>query len=344
MSHGSVNSLTKKTIKLRGMALVLASMLSAGASAEIVERTFCVWDPVGAGGPVVNLIKGAVTKAIGWGVQLKLDVYTDEKVAANDFKAGKCAGAMMTDVSVRDFNQFTSTFNAVGAIPGNEELRTILTTISSPKAAKLMREGHYEIAGILPIGSVFIYVRDKKIDSVEAFQGKKMAVLNNDPVAAQMVRRVGGSVVNSSLTSFSGQFNNGSVDIIFAPAVAFNTMELYKGLDSGGILDYPLLHTSLQIVIRHDQFPEGFGQHLRDYSLSMTDEMLEVVAKAESEIPPHFWIGIAEDVKGNYSEYMRQSRIALKGEGYYEPKALKLMKKVRCKYSPTAGECVQNDE
>lgn len=64
MSHGSVNSLTKKTIKLRGMSLVLAAMLSAGASAEIVERTFCVWDPVGAGGPVVNLIKERLPKPL----------------------------------------------------------------------------------------------------------------------------------------------------------------------------------------------------------------------------------------------------------------------------------------
>ncbi len=312
---------------------------------KVQQRTFCVWDPVGAGGPLVSMVKGLIPKSIGWGVKLNIEAYTDENVAANDFKGGVCDAVMLTDASVRDFNKFTASFNAVGAIPGEPELRTLLTTLSSPKAAKLMIQDNYEVAGILPIGSVFIFVRDKAIDNVEHFQGQKMAVLNGDPAGTIMVRRVGGSPVPSSLANFAGMFNNGSVDIVFAPAVAFNTMELYKGLgEGGGILEYPLLHTSLQVIIRHDGFPEGYGQKLREYSLSKLDSMIEVVKAAESEIPEKYWIKIAETDKNQYNEYMRESRLSLRDQGLYEPKALRLMRKVRCKHVPSDGECASKVE
>nr|WP_285903137.1 putative solute-binding protein [Alkalimarinus sediminis] len=315
------------------------------AQASITTKSFCVWDPVGKSGPVSALINSLSPKAISWGVNLKLEIYTDEKVAANDFKAGVCDAVVTTDISARDFNLFTSTFSAVGAIQGEQELRTLLSTVSSPKAAKLMRQGEYEVGGILPIGSVYIYVNDKNISRVEKLQGRKMAVVANDPVVTTMVRRIGGSAVPSSLANLAGQFNSGGVDIIFAPAVAYNIMELYKGLNQGGgIVKYPLLNTSLQIILRHDAFPEDFGQKMREYSLSQVDSMLKLVDDAESEIPADHWITISEDVKTDYDAFMRKSRLALKDEGYNQPLALTVMRKVRCKYSPTNTECVLKQE
>ena len=323
------------------LLFLIGSWFSVGSQASLVDRTFCVWDPVGAGGPVVNLVKGLLTKSMGWGVNLKLEAYTDEKVAANDFKAGACDAALMTDISARDFNHFTGTLNAIGAIPGEPELRTLMATLASEKAAKLMVQGHYEVAGILPMGSVFMYVRERSISNVKQFQGRKMAILNDDKVAAEMVRRIGGSPVNASLSSFSGKFNNGSVDIVFAPAVAFNALELYKGMEaqSGGILDFPLLQTSLQILIRHEAFPEGYGQKVREYSFGKLDAMMEIVRTAEKEIPGKYWITVSEVDRSGYESYFNQSREELKEKGYYEEKAISLMKKVRCKHQPTKAEC-----
>ncbi len=324
---------------------LISSLMTSLAQASITTKSFCVWDPVGKSGPVSALINSLSPKAISWGVNLKLEIYTDEKVAANDFKAGVCDAVVTTDISARDFNLFTSTFSAVGAIQGEQELRTLLSTVSSPKAAKLMRQGEYEVGGILPIGSVYIYVNDKNISRVEKLQGRKMAVVANDPVVTTMVRRIGGSAVPSSLANLAGQFNSGGVDIIFAPAVAYNIMELYKGLNQGGgIVKYPLLNTSLQIILRHDAFPEDFGQKMREYSLSQVDSMLKLVDDAESEIPADHWITISEDVKTDYDAFMRKSRLALKDEGYNQPLALTVMRKVRCKYSPTNTECVLKQE
>lgn len=337
-----MKSILKKCfLALGAIPLFLTSI----AQANTQEKTFCVWDPVGKSGPVSVLVKSMSPKAITWGVNFKLEIYTDEKVAANDFKAGVCDAVVVTDISAREFNLFTSTFSAVGAIQGDQEMRTLLTTVSTPKAAKLMRQGPYEVGGVLPIGAVYIYVRDKSVDRVERLQGQKMAVVANDPVVSNMVRRIGGSVVPSSLASLSGQFNSGGVDIIFAPAVAYNIMELYKGLaHGGGIVKYPLLNTSLQIMIRHEAFPEGFGQNMREYSLSQIDSMLNVVKEAESEIPEKYWINVNSDAKADYDKFMRNSRLALRDEGYYQPLALKVMRKVRCKYEPTNTECALKQE
>ncbi len=328
-------------------ALIIATSLLAGtqASAAPTERKICVWDPVGNGGPVAGLVRDMVPKALGWGVNLKLDVYSDEKVAANDFKGSACDAVVTTDLSVRDFNPFTSTFSAVGGIRNTQELQTLMSTVTHPKLAPLMRHGPYEVAGILPLGSVFIYVRDKSIDRVERLQGRKMAVLNSDPVISSMVARVGGAAVNSSLTSMAGQFNSGSVDIIFAPAVAYNVMELYKGVgNEGGILDYPLLQSSLQVIIRHEKFPPDFGQNLREYSFSRLDSMMEVVKSAESAIPADHWIKVADELRGGYDDYMKASRLALRDDGYYAPKALTVMRKVRCRHEPTRSECAEQNE
>lgn len=315
------------------------------AGAEVATREFCVWDPIGSGGPVVTMVQGVKPKALEWGASLNIRAYTDEKIAANDFKAGKCDAVLLTEVSAREFNRFTGTLGAVGAIPTSTELRTLLDTLAQPSAAQLMKDGKYEIAGILPIGSVFIYVRDRSVDSVEEFQGKKMAVFDNDPVAVNMVRRVGGSVVGASLSSFAGYFNNGGVDIIFAPAVAFETMELYRGIEpNGGILSFPLLHTSMQIVINAEQFPETFGQQLRNHVHSQFDEMLARVHEAEQAIPQRYWVSIPAERHEEYSEFMRQSRISLMNDGLYDSRALKVMKRVRCRHSPTAGECTTNEE
>ena len=122
-------------------------------------------------------------------------------------------------------------------------------------------------------------------------------------------------------------------------------MELYKGIENGGgIIEFPLLQTSLQMVIRHTKFPEGFGQHLREYSLAHLDTMEERVVEAESKIPQNYWINIDNTAKSQYGEFLRQSRVALLNEGLYESKSLKVLKKVRCKHSPTQAECASNDE
>lgn len=73
----------------------------------------------------------------------------------------------------------------------------------------------YEVAGIAPLGSAFIFVRDKSINSIEKAAGKKFAVLSYDN-AQNHVQRVGAQAVPSDITNFVAKFNNGQVDMVGA--------------------------------------------------------------------------------------------------------------------------------
>ncbi|MEL0027698.1 MAG: putative solute-binding protein, partial [Perlucidibaca sp.] len=40
----------------------------------------------------------------------------------------------------------------------------------------------------------------------------------------------------------------------------------------------------------------------------------------------------------------REARVQLTKEGFYDPKMMSLLKKVRCKIDPSAAECADNVE
>jgi len=94
-------------------------------STNLVKRTFCVWDPVGSNGPFANLMKDVKIKSLTWGVELKIKAYTDETIASNDFKAGQCDAVAVTEISSRQYNSFTGSIGAVGALPSLAELKTV---------------------------------------------------------------------------------------------------------------------------------------------------------------------------------------------------------------------------
>lgn len=325
--------------------LTLLFIYPSTGSANLVKRTFCVWDPIGSNGPYANMMKGMKTKALKWGVDLKISAYTDESIAANDFKAGQCDAVAVTEISSRSLNSFTGSIGAVGAIPTLDELRIVLQTLAQPKAAKLMTNGAYEVAGILPTGPIYTFVNDRSIDSFEKFQGKKMATFDIDPVQIAVAQQIGASPVSSSLARFSGQFNNGSVDIAFAPATAYMPMELYKGVEAGGgVIQRPLLQSTLQVLIHHEKFPVGYGQKSREAFADMIDGAFELIKEVEMDIAEEHWITMGAEATTSMNELFRSSRIKLRGDGVYNAKTLRLMRKVRCKHNPSNAECAEKTE
>ncbi|RMF15925.1 MAG: hypothetical protein D6758_08935 [Gammaproteobacteria bacterium] len=327
-------------------ACVGAALVVAGLSVQAAEkRSFCVFDPLGASGPLFNAMKDTKVKALSWGYDLEMSAFTDEKVAADDFRAGQCDMVLLTDVRAREFNKFAGSLVAVGAIPGYDELRTLLQTLATPKAEKLMTNGNYEVIGMLPAGSVYVFVRDKSINSVETIQGRKVAAFDYDPAAVTMVRHVGASVVPASPSSFAGKFNNGSVDVAYAPAVAYKPLELYKGTQQGGgIFKYPFAQMTFQIIAHKDRFKPGLGNMARAYFYGEFDKAMETVKKAEAEIPANEWVIPKPEQREGFDKMLRDVRIALKEQGVYDEKALRLMLKVRCKKNPQRAECVDGRE
>ena len=127
-------------------------------------------------------------------------------------------------------------------------------------------------------------------------------------------------------------FDNGSVDVTYGPAIVYEVMELYKGLEpNGGVIRFPLAQLTMQILIRKAKFPAEFGQKSREFFLSRFDQGVELVNRYEDKIPEKWWTFIPDSDKTNYNEVFRQARIKLRDKGIYNAKMLTVMRRLRCK-------------
>lgn len=333
----------KKLLKLSRQALFSGAVLAVSGAAS--AQTFCVWDILGAQGDVYSMMQDYKLAAAKWGAKIELKPYTDERIAAEDFKAGQCDAVAMTGIRARQFNAFTGSLDSLGSQPTYEHVRKVHATLAKPNAATLMVSGNYEIAGLVPVGAGYLFTNDRSINTVGKLAGKKIAVLDYDKAQAKMVQKIGAQPVASDVTNFAGKFNNGSVDVVGAPAAAFKPLELFKGLGTkGGIAEYPLVQISLQIIIRQDKFPQGFGQKSREYAFAQFDRAIKIITAAEKDIDKRYWMPIPEGDKEKYTAMIRDSRISLTNDGIYDKKAMKLLKQVRCQISPSDSECSQNLE
>lgn len=323
--------------------LFLFSPLVHAAPAK--EQVVCVWDLLGEQGDATNLAKDYVLAARSWGANIKLKIYTNEGVAADDFKAGQCDGVLMTGLRGRQFNQFTGSIDSVGAIPSYTHMRDVIDLLANPRLAPRMVSGPYEMVGAVPVGAAYAFVNDRSINSLAKAAGKKVAVLDWDKSQAEMVKVVGAVPVAADLTTYAGKFNNGQVDILFAPIPMYKPMELYKGLGTNGaIARFPVLQITMQLIIRHDRFPQGFGIKSRSYIAQQVPRFFGMIRNTEREVDPKHWMHVPLSDRDGYDKVMREMRIHMTKSGYYDPTMMTLLKRVRCKREPDAAECSLTDE
>lgn len=327
------------------LAGTLLLPLALGGTHAMASQKMCVFDIVGRNGPAFGFAKDYALEAAQWGATLELEAYTDERLAAEDFKTGKCDAMAVTALRARAFNPFVGSIDAVGGVPSYKHLKTVIQFLANPKASTLNINGQYEVAGIIPVGAAYVHVNNKEINSIEKAAGKRIAVLDYDKSQARMVQQLGAQPVASEVINFGTKFNNGQVDIVVAPAVAYQPLELYKGLGkSGGIYRFPLLQLTGNIVIRQDKFPKDFGLKSRQYVAKNFSVAVQQVEQAEQAVPEKHWLNIPDSDRQKYFQMMKEARIQLTNEGFYDPKMMKLLKKIRCSLEPTRGECSDKAE
>lgn len=339
------------TVRRRLAAAVLAAaslcIAGAGNATTPVERSLCVYDPVGASGAVMEQFQDYVIMAREAGVIFRLQAYTDEGVAASDFKAGRCDAVGLTGIRSKQFVDFAGSLDMVGALQTYDQLHTAIRVMASPKAAELMRNGNYEVAGVVPGGKVYLFSRDKRfLSSLEAAAGKRVAVIGYDRQASVVANVAGAAPVPATIASFGPMFNNHSVDLAYAPAFAYNALELYKGLgENGGVADFVLGMLSLQMVVHRDRFPEGFAQQSRRWALEHAwDRVIRRIRQADAEIPDKYWVHIDGERETKYRSMLGEIRQRLWDEGWYDHRMQHLLKKIRCSDDPALAECSQNSE
>ncbi len=334
-----------KSILAKVSALAVASGMMMSSQAQAGTNTLCVFDILGTQGSVFSMMQDYKLQAAKWGDTLVLKPYTDERIAAEDFKAGQCDGVVLTGLRARQFDSFTGSIDSVGAVVSYDQLREAIDYLAKPSMAKYMVKNGFEVAGISPMGAAYLFVNDRSINNVSKLAGKRIGVLDYDKAQAKLVQQVGAQPVASDITNFAGKFNNGSVDIVAAPAVAFKPLELYKGLGTrGAIPNFPLAQLTVQIVIRPEKFPANFGQKSREYVASRYDSSLALIKRAEAGIDPKYWMELPAADKQKYIAMLRQSRIALTKDGIYDKQSMHFLKVLRCHDTPSAAECSENLE
>lgn len=321
--------------------VLAASLLAAAAQAQ----TACVFDFMGSQGETYAMAKDFALEAKRGGINMTLKPYMSEAVAYEDFKAGQCDAVMMTNLRARQLNKFVGSVDAIGAVRTAEELRAVIELLMSPKSGKRMVSGPYEVVGIVPLGPVYPFVNDRKINTLAKAAGKRVAVFDWDKTQARLVQSIGAQPVSADIITFAGKFNNSQVDIIASPAIAFRPLELHRGLgSSGAIVNMPFMQITAVVLIRHERFQPGAGQKLRDIAVKRIDPAFALIKRSEDDIPAQYWSQVPQVEIAGYFRMMREARVQLTKDGEYDTDMMHFLKRVRCRYSPEDAECIMDDE
>ena len=305
----------------------------------------CVWDVMGRSGPIFIAAQDQQMQLQQYGIVTTMKAYTNESVMVEDLKAGQCDAALMTGLRARSFNKYAGTIDSIGALPTIKHLKLLLKVLSHPRSANRMVEGPYVVMGFNPIGAAYIFVNDKSISTLAKAAGKKVAVMDYDIVQAEMVQSLGATPVPTSLISAGPKFNNRIVDVLPAPLIAYDIMELYKGIgETGGIVRFPFSQLTLQLIGRTDRIPNEVAQLIREEFYKNFDQIYQISVQQTPKIPDDLWIEISKDEQEEYHQMMQLARIQLRDRDYYDADMLTLQRKVRCKLNPQHFECAKPTE
>ncbi|WP_272961685.1 putative solute-binding protein [Alcanivorax jadensis] len=305
-----------------------------------LKRTICIWDIGGRNGVVFNAAMEQRALALEYGINLDLVPYTNETVMVDELKAGRCDAALMSGLRARQFNLYSGSVDAIGAVPSQKHMQTLLKVMAHPKQAGHMVQGDYVVMGIYPAGAAHIFVNDRSISSLAKAAGKRVAVLDYDETQAEMVAAIGATPVTTDIVSAPNKFNNGQIDILPAPLVAYELLELYKGMSpDGGVVDYPLTQLSMQLIGRLDKFPNEVAQLIREASFEAYPDVIKRIEVETRRVPERWMISIPDKDKREYEVMMQDARDALRAQKYYSSDMLDLQRKIRCKFDPTRSEC-----
>lgn len=276
---------------------------------------------------------------------INLRVYTDERVLTEDFRSKRCDGAGISNIRARQFNPFVGSIDAIGAVQNYKQLTTVIQLLARPEYDAKMVNRDYEVVGIVPLGAAYIMVNDRRIDTLSKAAGKKVAVMNFDGTQKKLVQNVGAQPVSVDLLTVGGKFNNKEVDIMAGPALLFKPLELKKGMTDkngnvvGGIIRFPLIQVTGTLIMHRNKFPAGMGPIAREMISKQLSPAFQFVDKLEREVPDKYWFDIREADKPGYIKIMREARIQMTKEGFYDPTMMKILKKVRCGQTPSSFEC-----
>ncbi|MDX1754804.1 MAG: putative solute-binding protein [Marinobacter sp.] len=328
-------------------------LCSATASSAIERKEFCVFDVAGASGFVYKTLETYRREAMSAGVQFSMRPFTNEEEVIAAFNEGECDLIAVTDIGVRQFNDFTSAISAIGAIPRYEDLKVLMYILASPRVAHHLENDAHQVLGVIPMGAAYLFVDDREIDHVDDLRGQRVSVFEGHHDAWHMLNYVGAQPVPAKIANFSQMFNTGEVDISYAPGAAYELLEMFRGMgESGGIVRYPVGQVTTQLVARTGEFDERFVRKSRRIMSRLYPEAMRIVREFENRIPEDRWVDISPEAVRGYQEMLRGVRLDMKesssenarlAAAAYNEDMMTILRKVRCYTNPGGQECSAED-
>ena len=308
------------------------------------KQNVCVFDLLGKAGESYKLMEEWALASKNWGANVHLVAYRSETKADQDFKTQKCDAVAMTSMRSRQYSKFGGSIDALGGIPSNEIAhKAIVYALDKRNTRRLISIQNgvkYELAGISPLGIAYIFVRDRTINTLAKAKGKKFAYLYYDDAQKMAVQQVGAIGVPADISNFVKKFNHGQVDAIAAPVYAFRPLEIYKGLgNKGAMFTYPVVNVTADLIIKSDQFPLGFGEKSRAWSIQQLPKMFKKIKYMEADIPAKYKLSISKKDQLTYQKMLRNGRIELTKQGIYDADMMRVLKRARCTVDRTNFEC-----
>jgi hypothetical protein len=333
------------------LSAALLSALASTAAKAAPRPVLCAWDILGKNGALYALAQDYALAMNKHGVDFEVKAYLDERVAAEDFRTGQCAAVILTGFRARTFNSNSGSLDSMGSATvvkdgridmaaSYDVLRKMVEVFSSPAGAKLMVEGNYEIGGILPAGAAYPIMRDRSWATAKGLSGKRVGTFDNDKAQALLIQQLGAQAVSVDVTNVGTKFNNGLVDVTHLPAITYKPFELHRGIGTrGAVVRMPVMLPTVQLVLNRTMLPDTVGQPSRTFWLAQYEASVQLVQRAEADVPAQVWHDVPKEDVAEYVAVLRQGRIAGAEQGLYSKRTLNLMKKARCMVSPANGEC-----
>ncbi|WP_291375406.1 putative solute-binding protein [Acinetobacter sp. UBA6720] len=331
-------------MKRKGIFILSTLALCAFSSMVQAKQQVCVFDLLGKAGESYKFLEEWALVSKKWGAQVQLISFQDEDLADKAFQNDKCDAVYMTSMRARTYNKFAGSIDALGGVPSNKIAQKAVEYVLDPRNTKRMtttlQGENYEVAGIGLIGSAYIFVKDRSLNTIEKAQGKKFAILHYDRAQRVMVERVGAVPVMSDISNFIKKFNTGEVDVVAAPAYAYKPLEIEKGLGSkGAMLNFPVVNVTADLIVRPERFPAQFGEQSRQWFLQKIPQSFAMVQRLEAAIPSKIKMQLSKEDKEKYQRMLREGRIDLTKQGVYDPGMMRVLKKARCTVERTNFEC-----
>jgi hypothetical protein len=124
------------------------------------------------------------------------------------------------------------------------------------------------------------------------------------------------------------------------PILFFEHFELEKGLQrGGGIYRFPLGQLTSTLLVRRERFPAGFAEGLRARAPGFVSTALQRIQATEASLPPQYWLRLDAKEQQHYVELLAAARDQLTQQGFYDPRMMAILQRLRCRQSPGNAEC-----